>query len=84
MLTEKLGLTADQQAKVTAIWKDSQAQTKALRADTTLSDEDRRSKIGEIMKAQHDQIRALLTPEQQTTFDSLPKPGERRKKPDAN
>ena len=84
MLTEKLGLTADQQAKVTAIWKDSQTQMKALRADTSLSDDDRRAKMGALMKSQHDQIRAVLTPEQQTTFDTLPKPGERRKKQDAN
>ena len=59
-------------------------QMKALRADTSLSDDDRRAKMGALMKSQHDQIRAVLTPEQQTTFDTLPKPGERRKKQDAN
>jgi len=70
-LTEKLGLTADQQAKVKAIFDASRPQMEAIHSDTSLSKEDKRAK----MKALHDsndaQIRALLTPDQQQKFDAL-------------
>jgi len=58
-----------------AIWAKNEEQGKALRNDDTLSKEDRRSKMGrESMKSGHDQIRALLTPDQQKDFDSMPPP----------
>ena len=34
-----------------------------------------------IRKSTHDQIRALLTPDQQKTFDAMPKPGRGRHGP---
>ena len=74
MLDEKLSLTDAQKQQITAIWASSEQQGKALRNDDTLSKEDRRAKMGEIMKASHDQIRALLTPDQQKTFDAMPPP----------
>ncbi len=72
MLDEKLHLTDAQKQQITAIWSASEQKGKALREDDTLSKEDRRAKMGEIMKDSHDQIRALLTPEQQIAFDALP------------
>jgi len=75
MLTEKLKLTAEQQAKLATIRKEQAAGMKANRGD--------RAKMADAMKTGREQIRAMLTPEQQTTFDSI-KPegreGKQRKK----
>ncbi len=80
-LTEKLNLTADQQTKIKAIWKQSAEQGKAMRDDPAnkdLSREERRAKREAMMKANHDQVRAVLTPEQQAIFDKLPAEGPGR------
>ena len=71
-LTEKLSLTAAEQAQIKAIWANDEVQLKALRADTSLSHEDRRAKRMAIMTASHAQVRAGLTPAQQQIFDALP------------
>lgn len=77
-LTEKLGLTPDQQAKVKAIFEASHAQVKAIRSDTSLSKEDKRAKLKAIHDSNNTQIRALLTPDQQQKFDAMQ--AERRAK----
>jgi Spy/CpxP family protein refolding chaperone len=74
MLDEKLHLTDAQKQQITGIWTAAEQQGKALRADDSLSKDDRRAKMGEIMKATHAQVRAVLTPDQQTTFDAMPPP----------
>jgi Spy/CpxP family protein refolding chaperone len=75
MLNEKLKLTAEQQAKLATIRKEQAAGMKANRGD--------RAKMADAMKTGREQIRAMLTAEQQTTFDSI-KPegreGKQRKK----
>src|SRR5947209_8770586 len=48
MLTQRLNLTPDQQAKVKTIDEDSSKQASAVRNDTSLSDTDRRSKMMDI------------------------------------
>ncbi len=68
MLTEKLKLTVEQQEKLAAIRKDQAEQIKAG------------TKTGEVLKTGHDQVRALLTPEQQKEFDALPPEGRAGKK----
>jgi Spy/CpxP family protein refolding chaperone len=83
-LTEKLGLTADQQKTVGSIIDDGKSQSKGVRSDETLSRDDKRAKMGAIMKATHDQIRAALTPDQQKQFDALAQPGDRPKAPPSN
>jgi len=77
-LTAKLGLTAEQQATVGSIIAGARTQMKAARADDTLSKEDRRAKMRQIVDASRVQIRAALTPDQQKTFDALPAPGQRQ------
>jgi protein CpxP len=72
MLDEKLHLTDAQKQQITAIWSSSEQQGKALRDDSTLSKEDRRAKMGDIMKASHEQVRAVLTQDQQAIFDAMP------------
>jgi Spy/CpxP family protein refolding chaperone len=63
-LTEKLGLTADQQAKIEPIVTDATNQLEALHHDET----DRASKI---MESVNSQISALLTPDQQAKLQQL-------------
>ena len=74
MLDEKLHLNDSQKQQITAIWAASEQKGKALRADTALAKEDRKSQMMEIMKGAHDQVRAVLTPDQQKTFDAMPPP----------
>ena len=83
-LTEKLTLTADQQKQVGAIIDNGTSQSKQVRADETLSKDDKRQKMMDIMKSTHDQIRALLTPDQQMQFDALNAHGHKPKSPDTN
>jgi periplasmic protein CpxP/Spy len=71
MLTKKLNLTSDQQAKVMDIFKSEQSQMEGLRSDSSLSQDDRHSKMMEIHKTSNDQVRALLNPDQQTKFDTM-------------
>ncbi|HEY5079848.1 MAG TPA: hypothetical protein VII43_08370 [Opitutaceae bacterium] len=77
-LTVKLDLTPDEQKKVGAFIDDGAAQTKKIRADETLSKEDKRSKVSGINMATRDQIRLVLTPAQQKQFEALPGPGKPR------
>lgn len=71
MLTKQLKLTSDQQPKVLSILKSTQSQMQGLRSDSSLSQDDRRSKMMEIHKASNDQIRALLDPNQQKKWDAM-------------
>ncbi len=80
-LDEKLHLNDTQKQQITAIWAASEQKGKALRADESLAKEDRKSQMMEIMKSSHDQVRALLTPDQQKTFDAMPPPERGRRGP---
>jgi len=71
MLTKRLDLTADQQTKVKAIDEDTVKQMMAFRNDTSLSQDDRRSKMMDIRKSSQDKIRAILTDDQKTKYDAL-------------
>ena len=67
-----LNLTADQQKQVDAIMKDEKTSLDAVKADTTLEKDAKKTKSEEIRTAHHAQIRAVLTPEQQAKFDAMP------------
>ena len=71
MLTKRLNLTSDQQAKVLDILKSEQSQMESLHSDSSLSQQDRHSKMMDIHKTSDDQIRALLDPDQQKKFDAM-------------
>jgi protein CpxP len=71
MLTKKLNLNSEQQAKVLGILKSEQSQMEQLRSDSSTSQDDRRSKMMEIHKASADQIRALLDSNQQQKWDTM-------------
>jgi periplasmic protein CpxP/Spy len=85
-LTKKLNLTADQVKQVTDIVKSHDEALKALRDDTSLSNQDRRAKSQAIFKEIQTQVRAKLTADQQAIFDKMPPMGPpgRGKKKDGN
>jgi protein CpxP len=72
-LTKELNLTKDQQDKIKPILEDQQKQMQALREDTSTSMEDRMPKMRDIRKTHVDQIRAILTSDQQAKFDDMQK-----------
>ena len=51
MLTKQLRLTSDQQPKVLEILKSEQSQMENLRSDSSVTQDDRRSKMMEIHKS---------------------------------
>jgi Spy/CpxP family protein refolding chaperone len=72
-LDEKLTLTADQKAKIIAIWDKAGQDARAAREDaSTTAKEERKAKRREAMKAVHQEVRGVLTPEQQKIFDTMP------------
>jgi Spy/CpxP family protein refolding chaperone len=83
-LTEKLNLTADQQKTIGGTIRNSQSQMREVRADNSLSVDDRRARMREIMGSTRGQIRAALTPDQQKLFDAMPPGGGRPRQPDNN
>jgi Spy/CpxP family protein refolding chaperone len=72
MLAEKLQLTDEQKTQIKPIMQKAEQDATALRDDDSLSKEDKRDKMMAIRKTSHDQIRALLTPDQQATYDAMP------------
>ena len=76
-LDANLHLTADQKAKIQEIWNATAAQGKALRAEKAAASQEVRAKRREMMLATRQQVRALLTPEQQKIFDEMPQHGPR-------
>ena len=71
-LKDRLNLTDDQVKQLGQIMQDLRTQGQALRQDTSLSDDDRRTKGQALMKSVHDKVRAMLTADQQKIFDEMP------------
>lgn len=85
-MTEKLGLTQEQQNKVKAIYEKNGPQFKELMAKGRENlTEDDKTKMRELMKSQFEEVGAVLTPEQKEKMKELRpegrggdrKPGER-------
>ncbi len=70
-LAKKLGLNDDQSAKITAIMQDRQQQLTAARGDSSLSPQDRRTKMHSIQQDTDSQINAVLTPDQQKQYATM-------------
>ena len=70
-LTDRLKLTADQQAKIKPILDDQQKQMQALMQDQSASQDDRRSKMMALRTSTNDKINAVLTPDQKTEFAKM-------------
>jgi len=70
-LTRELGLNSDQQAKLKAIAESVAPQMKALHEDTSISPEERHTKVKAILEDAESQLRPLLTPEQAQKLDQF-------------
>jgi Spy/CpxP family protein refolding chaperone len=73
MLSRMVNLTDDQKAKIKPILENTDAQAKSLRQDTSLSPQERRTKMRDLHESTMSQIRAQLTPEQQSKLDEMKK-----------
>jgi len=77
-MTKKLGLTADQQAKIEPIFADRDQQVATLRANTTLAPKDLKVQIHGVMRDSDSKITALLSDTQKLQYQQLKQ--ERRAK----
>jgi periplasmic protein CpxP/Spy len=80
MLSEKLNLTDDQKAKLKPIFEDQGQQLKAVQEDASLTPDQKAAKKKAIHEKGHDQINAVLTPEQQEKFKEMKKEGMEKHK----
>jgi periplasmic protein CpxP/Spy len=71
MLTQQLNLTSDQQGQIKPILENESQQMESLRSDTSLSQQDRMSKMREIRQNTAEQIKPILTQEQQTKWEQM-------------
>jgi hypothetical protein len=70
-LGKKLGLSKDQVAQLKPILEDRQQQLQGLRADSSLSSQDRHAKAHDIMQDSKTRIEALLNDTQKQQFEQL-------------
>lgn len=71
MLTERLSLSADQQAKIKPIVADMLKQMGALHQDESLSREEKMQKMRSLHDAARAKVRALLNDDQKKKFDEM-------------
>jgi Spy/CpxP family protein refolding chaperone len=70
-LIEKLDLTADQKTKITAVRDDNEAKMKAIQADASLNQDQKRTKMMDVRKGTMAKIMDILTPEQREQLKKL-------------
>jgi Spy/CpxP family protein refolding chaperone len=70
-LGQRLGLTSDQVAQITPILTARQQQMQTLRADTSLSVQDRHTKARAIRQDTNSKIEALLNDQQKQQFEQM-------------
>jgi protein CpxP len=71
MLSQRLNLTADQQAKLLPIMSERRQQMRAIFQDSSLSKEDRVAKLKAVRNESNGKIEALLTDEQRQSYEQL-------------
>ena len=70
-MARMLNLSDDQKSKLVGILQDEQKQVSDLRGNTSLTPQDRRSKMQETLEGTNSQIRALLNSDQQQKYDQM-------------
>jgi periplasmic protein CpxP/Spy len=70
-MTQALNLSDDQQQKIKPILENESTQMQSLRADTSLSQEDRMAKMKEIRTNTSSQINPILNPDQQKQYAEM-------------
>lgn len=78
MLAKHLKLSSDQQAKAQAAFETERSQMESLRVDSTLSQQDRHTKMMDIRKSTDAQVRAILDSNQQKKWDEIQAKREQR------
>jgi protein CpxP len=71
MLTKRLNLTSDQQAKLLPILTDQKQQFESIRNDTSLTQKDRAEKMRALREDSDTKIQALLTDSQKQTYAQM-------------
>jgi Spy/CpxP family protein refolding chaperone len=79
-LTTELKLTDEQKPKVEAALKEFQTKSRELRTDTSLSQEDRRTKTTALRDDLNKKMKEILTPEQLEKYQALRPGGKKGKK----
>ncbi len=72
-LGKELNLTTDQQAKMKEIRKEYKNKLESVRNDDALTQEQKKTRIKELMKQQQEQVKMILTKEQIEKMESLKK-----------
>lgn len=72
-LTEDLGLSKEQQAKILPILQEEFEQLKTLPGNDSLNRDQRRTKLQQLNEATYEKIKPILTPEQQQKHDEIRK-----------
>jgi hypothetical protein len=70
-LTDKLNLTADQQSKIKPILEDQRQQMETVRNDSSLSREDRMTKMRTIRESAASKIKDNLNDDQKKQYDAM-------------
>ncbi len=70
-MTKMLNLTPDQQEKIKPILENQSTQMQSMRQDATMSRDDRMAKAQQLRQTTDDQIKAVLTPEQQQKWSQM-------------
>ena len=82
-IAKQLDLTDDQKPKVQAIMKATMEKRKALREDTSMTQEEKRDKGKALQEETATQMKAVLTPEQFAKWQEMTKRGPRMRPPGA-
>jgi Spy/CpxP family protein refolding chaperone len=70
-LTKALALKPDQEEELREIVEKNEAPRKKIRADQSIPEEERKGRLKQITKAEKEQIKAILSPEQKTKWEQL-------------
>ena len=70
-VAQRLGLSADQRAQLKAARVKTAAALKAVRADSGLTPEQKKTKVRETVQAARTEMRGVLTPEQQKQLNKI-------------
>jgi protein CpxP len=79
-LSKKLNLSDEQQAKLKPIFEDQRKQMEAIHNDSSLSPEDRFSKMQALRQSSDAQIKSVLNEEQEKSFDKMRAEQQERRK----
>jgi len=71
MMQKRLKLSDDQTAQVKAIFDDGRSKMEALRSNTALAPQDRRTQGRALMEQENAKVEAVLTPDQKAKYEEM-------------